>query len=319
MPVKRKINVGVVILNFNNAKKTITCLDSIMRSDVFVASIVVVDNYSQIEDWETLRGELINFFKLCKDYHIALYSIRCFENMGYAAGNNTGIDLILKDTECDYVYILNNDTVLYEDSLRLLYDFSVKNSFDMCGTRLIYPNGKIQANGSAAYYRWLGLAFPNRSNNIANERISCIIGASVLVSREFLLSVGKMSQEYFLFFEEIDWAIQARQKNFKLGYCWESVVIHDEGSSTGSKKKSLISVYYGSRNRILVTKKFFLYALPTVMLFNLFSIVKSILAFDFIDARIKIIATLAGCFNEFGISKNHEKLLRNSNEKKNCN
>ena len=83
----------------------------------------------------------------------------------------------------------------------------------------------------------------------------------MLVSRDFIKEVGLMCEDYFLYFEEMDWALRGKQKRYQLGYCWESRVYHKEGGSIGSSskgtKKSEIADYYGLRNRIVFTKKFY--------------------------------------------------------------
>ncbi|HIP33256.1 MAG TPA: hypothetical protein EYG89_00650 [Bacteroidia bacterium] len=83
----------------------------------------------------------------------------------------------------------------------------------------------------------------------------------MLVSKGFIKEVGLMCEDYFLYFEELDWAIRGKKKGYQLGYCWESKVYHKEGGSIGSsskgEEKSEIADYYGLRNRIVFTKKFY--------------------------------------------------------------
>jgi len=80
-----------------------------------------------------------------------------------------------------------------------------------------------------------------------------VVGASMLVSTPFLQSVGLMCEDYFLYFEEIDWAFRARGK-FTLAYADASVVWHKEGGSIGSssiKEPSVTSTKYLYRNRVI--------------------------------------------------------------------
>ena len=77
-----------------------------------------------------------------------------------------------------------------------------------------------------------------------------------------------MDESYFLYFEELDWAMRAAGK-FKLGYARESVIYHKDGASIGSStdrtKRSLLSDKYLSRNRVLFTRRFLPWALPSVL------------------------------------------------------
>ena len=96
-----------------------------------------------------------------------------------------------------------------------------------------------------------------------------IEGASMLVSRQFLDEIGLLCEDYFLYFEEADWAIRAEGR-FKLAYAQKSIVYHKVGGSIGTSsnpaKMSYISDYYNIRNRLLFTRRFYPVALPTVRL-----------------------------------------------------
>ena len=105
-------------------------------------------------------------------------------------------------------------------------------------------------------------------------------GASMLVSRGFLKQIGLMCEDYFLYFEEVDWALRARG-HFCLGYAPDSVIYHKVGKSIGTSsnpaKKSLVCDYYNICNRIRFTRRFYPAALPTVYLVLLAEILLRIL------------------------------------------
>ena len=85
--------------------------------------------------------------------------------------------------------------------------------------------------------------------------------------------VGLMEEDYFLYYEEIDWAIRGGESGWSQSFCTEAVVYHKQGASTGSKRSfnSAISDFYSVRNRILLAKRFFPFTLPTLYLsFGLF-------------------------------------------------
>ena len=95
-----------------------------------------------------------------------------------------------------------------------------------------------------------------------------VVGASMLVRKEVLDEVGLMNEDYFLYFEEIDWATRAK-KRFPLAYAPRSLVYHKEGGSTGTAPQSQLQPamcdYYATRNRILFTRRFHRLSLPTVL------------------------------------------------------
>jgi GT2 family glycosyltransferase len=94
-------------------------------------------------------------------------------------------------------------------------------------------------------------------------------GASMLVSRQFLIEVGLLCEDYFLYFEEADWAIRAEGR-FRPGYAPKSIVYHKVGGSIGTSSnpasKSITCDYFNIRNRLLFTRRFYPAALPTVWL-----------------------------------------------------
>jgi GT2 family glycosyltransferase len=96
------------------------------------------------------------------------------------------------------------------------------------------------------------------------------VGASLLVTQEYIDAVGPMDDAYFLYYEEMDWAERGRARQFTPAVALRSHVRHKEGASTGStggvRHKSLLSEYYGVVNRMRYTRKFAPWLLPVVWL-----------------------------------------------------
>jgi GT2 family glycosyltransferase len=204
------------------------------------------------------------------------------ENLGFAGGTNVGLRYALCRGDFDYFWILNNDTAVAGDALsRLVERMEESPEAGICGATLLYYHEPemVQARGGAVYNKWLGTsrhigAFARIGGDVARERVerrmSYVVGASMFASRAFLQEVGLLSEEYFLYFEEMDWVARARRK-FSLAYAPESLVYHKEGGATGASncsvwKKSLISDRYMIQNRIKITRKHWPWALPTVYL-----------------------------------------------------
>lgn len=206
-----------------------------------------------------------------------LILIRNGANLGFAGGVNVGLRFALSNPDIQYFWILNNDTVVEPGALdamiRLLRE---QPAIGLCGSLTFsYHDPKIvQAEGGKFYSLWTGRV-PHRPQRTVNqldsstEPMNYVNGASMLVSRAFLERIGLMEESYFLYFEETDWAMRARGE-FTLGYARESVVYHKEGAAIGSsgdrRNRSLLSEQYLSRNRVLFTRRFVPWALPTVLL-----------------------------------------------------
>lgn len=210
---------------------------------------------------------------------VPLVIIRNSRNIGFAAANNVGLRYALNNMDLGYAWILNNDTVVLPDSLQHLIESMREDcTVGICGSTLLYydkPN-LIQSQGGSGYNKWLGTANAIGVNKSIDQmlgatevarQIDYVAGASMLISQKFILNIGLMSEDYFLYNEEIDWAVRGN-KSYKLGYAEKSIVYHKEGASIGSsiesKSRSVISEYFMIRNRFKFTSKFFPYALPFV-------------------------------------------------------
>ena len=266
--------VFIVLLNWNGWRDTDACLGSLTGLSYPNYRVVVVDNASSDGSEAELRRR-----------HPGLTLLQSGANLGFAGGNNVGLRYAL-DHGAEYVWLLNNDTLVEPDALTQLVDKMVREpALGLCGSTLLYEGQRdtVQALGGAHYNRWLGTVahlgqhelWPQEPNAETLERqvegqLSYLIGASTLASRRFLETIGLLQDDYFLYFEELDWAARARGR-FRLGYAAGSVVYHKEGSSIGGTDraragKSYTADLYALKNRVRFTRRFYPYALPTVYL-----------------------------------------------------
>jgi hypothetical protein len=277
-------NSAVVLLNWNGWRDTLACLDSLFADGATPCRVLVCDNASKDESVAQLRAWALARFgdrfvqltrtqvdagaQLAPDAALAL--IENGGNLGFAAGNNVGIRLALRDARCDFVWVLNNDTVVQPDALgRAVERMRADPAIGLCGSTLIYFDEpeKVQALGGACYSRWTGRsrhvgAFGPRSEVPADGAalepgFSYVVGAAMLASRAFLEQVGLMREDYFLYYEEIDWATRGAGR-FRLGYAPASVVLHKEGASIGTSASggSPLSLYFLYRNRLRFSWRF---------------------------------------------------------------
>jgi GT2 family glycosyltransferase len=313
--------VYILVVNWNGWQDTIECLESVFRNDYLDYQVVICDNKSDdgspahIKDWaegrqaarQTLGGPIAELTAppVPKPIRWVEYSreeaegggaaadpplalIRNSANLGFAAGNNVGLRYALARDDFEYVWLLNNDTVIRADALRHLVDrMREKPDAGMCGSTLVYYDhpDTIQAIGGARYNKWLGISRHIGARRPAGElpgvdsverRMSYVTGASMLVSRTFLKDIGLMSEDYFLYYEELDWAMRMGTR-YTLAYAPQSVVYHKEGATIGASNlrvgdKSLTSDYFSLSNRVRFTRKFIPHALPTVYLGLLLSL-----------------------------------------------
>ena len=100
-----------------------------------------------------------------------------------------------------------------------------------------------------------------------------VVGASMLVSGDFFERFGRMREDYFLYCEEAEWCLRARDQGARLGYDETAVVLHAHGTSTGGggelRSRSRIAVYLIERNRVLLTRDRFPGLVPMASMFAL--------------------------------------------------
>ncbi len=187
------------------------------------------------------------------------------ENRGFSGGNNVGLRHAMKDLGIAYMWCLNNDTIVEPGApSAVLARMDATHQVGMCGTQVRYyhrPGTWQQLNGSrfkllTGMSKGIGSDQPiTRSfdpKKVAQDT-DFVLGASLIVSRAFLDTVGYMEESYFLYFEEMDWSVRNRGR-FAIAFAHGAIIYHKEGGSIGSSGKagqrSESSEYYLMRSRI---------------------------------------------------------------------
>jgi len=180
------------------------------------------------------------------------------DNLGFAGGNNTGIRYALVKNDFEYIWLLNNDTVIRKDSLIKLVEFAEKNNTGISGSVLMYydsPN-TVQTYGGHIN-KFLGTSHRILKKEQIKDKLNYIVGASFLINRKVIEKIGLLPEVYFLYYEETDYCFNASKNGFSLGVALDSVVYHKEGQSTGASKKLKSEIDALSlTNRIKFHKKY---------------------------------------------------------------
>lgn len=239
--------VYVVILNWNNAADTLECLASLQSADYRPYETIVVDN-----------GSTDGSVKKIKSAFPDIHQIELESNLGYAAGNNAGIQYAL-DSGADYVLVLNNDTIVETNMIQELVAFAETNeNIGMIGPKMYcyQPADTIFATGS--FIDWSRGETSNRDmflpttdidNGLKPEQVDFIAGCGVLVSRKLLDEVGFLDPEYYLNYEDVDWGVRAQRKELEVWYHPNAVLWHKVSASMG--QASPMNTYYMTRNALL--------------------------------------------------------------------
>ena len=320
MPSRIAVNTAAIIVNYNGWQDTLRCVHSLLQSDTVPGCLVVVDNHSTDDSFEQIyrwaRGEIpipllpkdhpLNRISSPKPLLTATFQMvsqplqslsfskptlllyQTPGNSGYAGGVNAGIQLVWNIPEINWFWILNNDVMVHPGALQALLQCTRQSaSVGIWGSKLLdFDNPqRIQAIGGR-YYTCLALPTHIGQGEIDHGQydrpvaIDYVVGAAMLVSRSFLAQVGLLNENYFLYFEEMDWVARGKKLGMGVAYCWKSRVYHKEGAVTGGshkQSKSELSDFYFIRNRLLFTRKYYPWCLPLVYLSFLGVIIRRML------------------------------------------
>ena len=239
--------VSIITINYNQLRLTCELLDSLRRVTYPAVEVIVVDNYSA-EDPTDVITERYPEVKL----------IVSKENLGFAGGNNLGIQA----SQGEYLLFLNNDTEVDAGFLEPLVDFfRATPNAGAASSKILYHNSgeTIQYAGSTRIDPFTGrskrIGYMEKDNgqynNIAETDLAH--GAAMMVPRRVIEHVGKMPEFFFLYYEEVDWCESIKKAGYKIYFIPGSRVYHKESMSIG--KGSTLKTYYMTRNRLLYMRR----------------------------------------------------------------
>lgn len=275
----------IILVNWNGGADTIECLESLLRLDDGDFAVAVVDNGSadgsqdRITGWATtpapaaptnppwdrlpaVRARTPTFAHVDGTAPLPAPSaditlIEAGSNLGFAGANNLGMRFASGDPDARYFWILNNDTVVAPDSLgRQSRRMEADATIGMLGARLMFYDAPDAVQGLAGgfhlkrargYHLGLGLTQAQLPPEEEIEAaMAYVLGASMFVRRTIVDRIGAMSEAYFLYFEEVDWAARM-PADARLAVCHDAIVWHKEGGTIGSatsSRPSDTSLYY---------------------------------------------------------------------------
>jgi len=194
-------------------------------------------------------------------------------NLGFTGGNNLGIDVALQN-RVDYVWLLNNDTVVDKNALRdlikVFYDnvgaagskiyfyqgrefYSERYQPGERGKVIWYAGGTIDWKNMYGSHRGVDAVDGGQFNEITETDF--ITGCSMLISAEVIRQIGKLDNRFYLYLEDLDYSLRAKQAGFKLVFAPSSVVWHKNAGSS-ARPGNPLHEYYFTRNRLLIGRKY---------------------------------------------------------------
>ncbi len=239
-------DISIITVNYNGYKDTAELIDSI-PSDKCSLEVIVVDNAS-LEDEASMIEARYPQVKV----------IRSDKNLGFAGGNNLGI----KAANGKYLFFVNNDTYFRDFNIEALVN-RLESSSDIgvvCPKiRFSYGEQNIQYAGYTPLSRItvrnraIGFNEPDNGQYDVSHQTPYAHGAAMMVKREVIEEVGMMPENYFLYYEELDWSMHITRAGYRIWYEPACTIYHKESQSTG--QDSPLRSYYIKRNRLLLVKR----------------------------------------------------------------
>jgi GT2 family glycosyltransferase len=242
-------SVCIVILNWNCKDDVLECLRSVMKFDYPNYQVMVVDNASTDGSPEAIKSEFLDVKVIVND-----------ANLGFAAGNNVGLQYVLEHGN-EYALLLNNDTVVAPNMLRELVTIGENDEqIGIVSPKIYYHEEENKLWYAGARKGWLrgigatiGLDEEDEGQYDVVQRVDYAFGCGMLIKREVLERVGLLDSRFFLYHEDCDFCLRAAKSGFKTVYVPQARMWHKVSAST--KTTSYIQDYHRARSRIIFFTK----------------------------------------------------------------
>ena len=225
--------VSIIIPVHNNVNYTFNCLDSILKHTHESFEIIVVDDASDDETPDMLKSM----------ENIAV--IRNDTNQGFVESCNRGAKL----SRSDYLFFLNNDTVVTENWLKPLKKAISKDNVGAVGAKLVYPDGKLQEAGGIIWNDASGWNYgryddPNKPEYNFIREVDYCSGAALIVKKHIFEELGGFDERFKPgYYEDTDLCFSIREKGYKVLYQPKSIIIHFEGVTSGTDVNKGVKSY----------------------------------------------------------------------------
>lgn len=233
--------ISIIIVNYNGKKWLKKCLDSLFYQTYKNFEIIFVDNASSDESVEFV-----------KQYYPEVKIIINKENLGFAGGNNVGYE----NSKGEYILLLNNDTVVTKDFLKILVGYLDGNKdVGIVQPKIYLTRGEklLDSTGSfltqTGFLQHSGLFETDHGQYDEIREIFSAKGACMLIKKELIEKIGFLDENYFAYFEETDLCWRTWLAGYKTVFLPKAVIYHDMGLTVRKLPSSFID-YHSFKNRI---------------------------------------------------------------------
>ena len=226
------VKVKIITVHFGQLKPTFSLLNNLNKLSNLNNLILVNNSSAKIGHQIKIKFPKIHLINNPK-------------NLGYGAALNIGIKLALEHSPY-FILILNNDLVVKENFLKELLNYSQKENVDLVSPKILDEEGKVWFNGGEI----------DKKRFTAGHtpyKLDFLSGCCLLIKSEVFKKIGFFDEQYFMYYEDVDFCFRAKKAGFKLGIAEKAIVYHQKKKT---KKGIKLMNYYLARNHLLFVKKY---------------------------------------------------------------
>jgi GT2 family glycosyltransferase len=245
--MEKNQKLAIVVLNWNSSSATLCCLAHLSSWSDLKAEVIVVDNGSSEEDIARLRQPGLQFHLVCNH-----------ANLGYAGGNNRGIQVALEEG-FPFIMLLNSDATINERCVvNLLGYLENRQEIGVIGP-LLEEHGTVYSGGrNIGLYSNTRIKQPTDNGEPGLFNVDYVPGTVLLARAGTLKSVGLLEEDYFFSGEVADFCQRVHNAGLRCTVFAGCRAIHD--TDTHSTVRDSLYNYYSLRNRFLFIRRYFPFA-----------------------------------------------------------
>jgi GT2 family glycosyltransferase len=243
------IDISVIVVTWNSEDEIPACINSVIADSKEInVELIVIDNNSSDNSFAIINK--INYPKI--------QTVKNPDNLGYTKAVNLGILL----STGKYILLLNPDTILHKDSIKIMFDFMESNSkYGACAPLMKNPDGSVQysVRNFPTYWRMftefslLAYILPGTKlfgswkakymDYSTEQDIEQPMAAAFMLRRSLLDNIGNMDERFSMFFNDVDLCKRIYDAGFKIRLLPSSIVTHEHGSSIKKDRARMIKVW----------------------------------------------------------------------------
>ena len=255
MSVKINPVIHAVTLNWNRFDDTVECVESLKKSSYPLKKIIIIDQASEDGSGKKLKQ------KYNSDENIVF--IQNDENLGFSRGMNIGIRETI-ELGADYVFIINNDAIVDQHCIKLLYEALIKDPFGaVAGPVILYYSkpDKIWQAGGYFNLKKMGVTVPDKGKlltglDLTPKSVSFLTGCALLFSSEMFNKIGYFDSTYFFYSEDVDLGLRIKAAGLNMHFIPEAKAWHKIEDITIDRTTPKVLYNLGRSSIIMLRKNF---------------------------------------------------------------